>query len=405
MEVEPVASSSGKKHKPLRQIAFAAIVVALVLCLTEAACYLFFTVNPKVSGIAFPPGTTSLQRTEEFTFTTRINDLGFRDDRAQADRTAKVNIVTIGDSFTFGTGVDIDRTWSKKLEGLLRSAGDDVRVHNLGKIGANPRDYSHIVRRALRPLRPALVIVAIGQGEDLAQLRFHAPLLHPHAFVVHKSPYLRPLKNTVSWLHHFQWKPKNTPESFTAHWSSHAIHFVKNMTGEERARYERLPKKVRKMFLTGQLGPTMVISGLADPGKFSDTLDPDDPKVRPLVEEMTAKLEIIRRDTDRHDATVLVVAVPKRIFVDEHGNQVMRIFGYNTNEGMLTSHKMDESIQRAANKAGLPFASVTDHFRSISGAHPLYFEFDGHFNEAGHARFAQAILPFVKRSLTQRLDR
>ena len=78
-------------------------------------------------------------------------------------------IVAIGDSFTFEMGVELDQTWTKVLEQGLRDQGFAVEIADLGRPRADPASYAAVARKPIPLLKPDIVLVAILQGDDLAQ--------------------------------------------------------------------------------------------------------------------------------------------------------------------------------------------------------------------------------------------
>lgn len=120
-----------------------------------------------LDGITFPPHSTYTYKTLEFNHTVIINSLGFRDCEFAENKNAKIRIVCIGDSFTFGWGVELSESWPKVLEANLRGESYDVEVLNLGQPGASPIEYERIAQKAIPLLHPDLVIVGILQIDDL----------------------------------------------------------------------------------------------------------------------------------------------------------------------------------------------------------------------------------------------
>jgi len=93
----------------------------------------------------------------------RANKQGFRSDKDFDDLKSSQSIVLIGDSFTFGTGVNIEQTFG----GLLNSAlGRSTAVYNLAMPGFGLDQMWMSVRHQALPLKPSLVIVAFID-EDL----------------------------------------------------------------------------------------------------------------------------------------------------------------------------------------------------------------------------------------------
>src|SRR6266550_2312638 len=134
-----------------------------------------FFVSSHEPGLIFPRNVTRHFQTPEFSFTTTTNSLGFRDRDFSQSKTVRARIVTLGDSFTYGWGVEAEESWPKALEQRLRSSGLDVEVANLGKHGASPRDYADIAEKSISLLHPDVVIVGVLQGDDLAQMDLPPP--------------------------------------------------------------------------------------------------------------------------------------------------------------------------------------------------------------------------------------
>src|SRR5262245_38510160 len=99
---------------------------------------------PPGPGLIFPPNVVRHFETPEFSFTVKTNSLGFRDREFSLEKNSRIRILALGDSFTYGWGVEIDRSWPKVLERRLSDAGISVEVANLGKPAGSPRSYADI---------------------------------------------------------------------------------------------------------------------------------------------------------------------------------------------------------------------------------------------------------------------
>lgn len=89
-----------------------------------------------------------------------VNAEGFRGPALDPQH-AKIRILALGDSCTFGTPVAEDYTWARALEGKLRSRGARVEVVNGGVEGY---DASDVLARLheFRALRPEITTLYIG---------------------------------------------------------------------------------------------------------------------------------------------------------------------------------------------------------------------------------------------------
>lgn len=94
----------------------------------------------------------------------RSNEQGFRSELDFGRAASPKRIVLVGDSFTFGTGVELEKTFGELLKVQL---GDDVAVYNLGMPGFGLDQMWMSVRHQALPMKPTLIIMAfIDQDLD-----------------------------------------------------------------------------------------------------------------------------------------------------------------------------------------------------------------------------------------------
>ena len=120
-------------------------------------------------GARLTPGFTDRVVTTEFSSTWVINEKGYRGPLADKPRTAPVRVVALGDSFTFGYGVEETQTWPRLLQQSLNAGrgGDErVEVVNLGVGGYGTWQESIWLERNWEELRPDLVILGFYVGND-----------------------------------------------------------------------------------------------------------------------------------------------------------------------------------------------------------------------------------------------
>src|SRR5260370_1297488 len=78
---------------------------ALVLLAAEGAASVYLGMTSQRVVPIFPPGSKVSFRTPEFSYTAEANSMGFRDHEVKAK--AGFRIVALGDSFTYGWGVEL----------------------------------------------------------------------------------------------------------------------------------------------------------------------------------------------------------------------------------------------------------------------------------------------------------
>lgn len=93
--------------------------------------------------------------TSEYVSSASSNEEGFRDPRTFSPKDRP--IIVLGDSFSFGSGVNDDETYSARLEQALQGPP----VYNLGIPGFGVDQVWLTLRHEALPLKPRLVIVGI----------------------------------------------------------------------------------------------------------------------------------------------------------------------------------------------------------------------------------------------------
>jgi len=127
---------------------------------------LHFSVRPPIYrpdpelGYALRPGARLVWRTREFVERDAINGDGFRDESTPATD-GDTLVLAVGDSFTFGSGVQMRESYPKVLQRLLRDAGRSVRVINAGVPGYGMDQTFKLVSHHGAALRPDLVLVGV----------------------------------------------------------------------------------------------------------------------------------------------------------------------------------------------------------------------------------------------------
>jgi len=119
--------------------------------------------NARVTGVFWEPVTGDRV---ELDFTVSTNRYGFRDDPI-APKGTRFRILAIGDSTTFGHGVDRKDTWPDSLERRLTDSGYRVDVINAGQCAHTAFQGKLLMEHIAPELEPDLVLVNYGHNELL----------------------------------------------------------------------------------------------------------------------------------------------------------------------------------------------------------------------------------------------
>ncbi len=118
-------------------------------------------------GTHLEPGYQGIYANSEFTIHLDINSRGLRGPEVPLERTIDTSrVLAVGDSFTFGQGVEFADSWPHLVEERLAQTRR-VEVLNAGWADAGPNGYLAFLRRSGFDYRPDLVLVGFFVGNDV----------------------------------------------------------------------------------------------------------------------------------------------------------------------------------------------------------------------------------------------
>lgn len=385
---------------------------ALVFVLAAAGDRLLGRVltPPDVQGtleLIFPPLAEQHFRFMEFAYSARINRLGLREREMPSDP-GLFRLAAIGDSYTYGWGVEAEDTWLRKTEQYLLNHGYPVFTVNVGKPGTGPPFYADIAEKALPVIHPKLVVVGILQGNDLAGAGPEVDLvpvgrLQQWAWALFPST-LRWIRNArlarLGDARKQETPPQVSSEEDNRRWQENtARDFYEKMTPEEKVRFEMIAPEVREAFFRGEFNPFMIDLALKNPRIYILPMNLEDPWIQQCVRNMADQLIRIRRAAEQEGARVVVLSIPDGPYVNRHAFEAIASVGFETDPELMTARNADEGPRRAAALAGLPFFTVSEGFVARADDPGLFFRFDGHLSQKGHALLAELFAPQLEQFL------
>lgn len=156
-------------------------LVLLALLIGTIACELGLRVYARLThnerGLVFDrelgwrmvPGVKKVGRFWSGTSPARINSHGWRDAETDYEKPGgKRRMVVVGDSFTFGVGVDAEERFSEVLETLV----PDLEVLNLGMNAIGPDQELLVLEREGLRYEPELVLCQLYEGNDFLDVGY-----------------------------------------------------------------------------------------------------------------------------------------------------------------------------------------------------------------------------------------
>ena len=400
--------SSSKNAAKNTLLVLGAIVAALALSVLADRLVGLVAPDPVLPGtmeLLFPPKSEQAFESVDFRYTAHINALGLREREISPKKAGGCRIIAIGDSYTYGWGVEAGDTWLRQVEQNLEEAGLDVETINLGKPGSGPPDYADLAERVIPLFRPDLVIVAMLQGNDLAASGPEG-LEEATETLLDKVRILYP--NLVRWIQERNQPedpalktqrsrpPQKTSAEDNRRWAANtAKEFLEKMTPEHRARFDAFDDEVKDAFLKGLLNPYMIDLAMQNARFYNFTLNLDDPWTKTCIERMAGQIRRIKRVAKIYNARLIVVSIPDGPYVNAHAYRAIQRVGYDVPDDILTSDGPDTAIRMACEMAEAPFYQVTQAFKDRRDDPDLYFALDGHLTAKGHKLYADQFAPIL----------
>ena len=292
----------------------------------------------------------------EYNVLITINSYGLRDSEIYPEEIVTKTIIgVIGDSFTFGSGVESKDTYPKKLEKMLNLESEKFRVINMGRAdGSLTTDvqYLYLKKKGL-DFNPKIIILGYFTND------------------------ITDIKKKTIWL---STDEKGDPTNITTTWT-----YI-----DEEGRYRRnynISTKDRSLFykinrFMSDWSHLHMFLKLFYIGTFLNKPDPNHVYVHP--EDYLKKFDIskrmlveINKMLQANDATLVVMLIPAQVQVDAKAwKSYEKYYGENAYR-----FNPQNEIMEFCNEKNIKCLDLLPYFMEKS---ELYFKIDGHWNEKGH---------------------
>ena len=306
------------------------------------------------------PNATGREREHEgeFDVAVQVNSLGYRQAEFDPVKADQLRIVALGDSFTFGDGVEERDAWPRALErALAAGASRRVEVINAGVPGRWVDEYYLELKRRSLPLQPDVVVVGFFLGNDIV-----GPDAETHVWT-EVDARGRPLRID---------RPNERIES--------------------GFRVMRVPKPRWRIPLVRNSHVAQLVydGGKAIVQRWRPSTPDEDalfvaeytPETAAVVQRVENLFVAMAEACREHGVRLLVAMIPTR-------EQVRPELAAGT-----AARGFEQPNRRFAAffaAAGIAFVDLLPVLRDAASGGPLYYRFDGHWTPRGHAVAAQAI--------------
>jgi hypothetical protein len=329
----------------------------------------------------FPAYSRVNYSTREFSIVAVANQFGFRGDEAEV---APGQIATIGDSFTFGWGSNVQDTWQYKLERRLSSTASPMKVYNLGRPGADPDDYLDTARSYVPFLKPKIVIVSLLQGDDLAQLlEKHRRQGVGNLLSSARSLAKDHLYGVLSIVRGRSGSAQTM--SATESWSEFAREVIQR-------KHLHLPPDLEEWAVSGNLNPGLLSSAAEFPRQLVAPYETAN--VGALRIEISSILQEISMMTKKAGGTVILFSMPNSPYFRTRFRDTFQRLGFEVPN--LNYCEMEHLVAGVSHDLGIRYIAPTKKLRENSSLDELWYPFDGHPTGKGN----EVIAEFVFEALT-----
>ncbi|MDH3976584.1 MAG: SGNH/GDSL hydrolase family protein [Deltaproteobacteria bacterium] len=304
-------------------------------------------VNGKVKN--FKPNSSFAVRHYEYDNKANIDELGGR--RTKYSEGGKV-VPFLGDSFTFGVGVEDQETYVSLL-----SQKSGIRFLNLGVPGSALHFQNDIVEMRHNEIgRPNLYIFNVFIGNDFDNIKYH------YATKQNTSE-KKKKKNTISLLvsiNNFVYHNNFLKRSYTIQFFRQQIVQIINHNNQQF------------------INPIFNIIR-------TDTLHLDNTN-----KLFNKELERLMRMATNLNFRIIFIALPDKYQVNENLLRAKAKY-YSIEESLLDKLAPNQTLERNFRNYGIPFFDVSNCLMKNKQFYMLYYTQDNHFTKYGHEAVAECL--------------
>jgi hypothetical protein len=390
--------------RPVRwKYATAGLAILVSLFLIDKVCGLIMSDESQFQSLVLPPSETTRYEFRDFQFTVSTNRLGFRGPEFQLRRIPDMKrILILGNSFTYGWGVNFEFTWPHLLENQLNASGMRVEVANVSRTATTGLEMIDVAARSIPLLKPDLVVISVLQGGSLTTLAGPDPVRdrtrNARSILLSRLMYILP--NYVQLLQVV--RQHSSSRKFTAasviqrEQINAATSFIQG-SEQHRHRFKALDPATADRFINGALNAGIVMMALDTPNFWLDTVN-SGKMIDTGVTGMRNVFSSIKSVSEANGANAIVVSMPYGAYLGGGAADNLRRLGFNIPNFLYHDQSTEDQIRRAADEAGVQFVSVLKRFQAVS-SDDLFIPFDGHYSSSGNKLYAELLSTELMRLL------
>lgn len=375
--------SSETKHSLAARLLAPVVVVVVTLLLCELLLRAWFNLFPPLNFGLLPPGKAGLHLFEpsdgsafyqvrpgasqtfmrhEFRVDVRTNNIGLREDRDYNGE--HVDIAFMGDSYTFGWGVEVGERYSD----VVARAFPDLNVLSYAyPNGHVPVTYLAYLQQNPE-MMPDVLVLGLFAYNDLAGDTADAVVTYRDGLIEHVGS-----KSLEVDANGFVVGQGSTPPRLFSRgwWTRHtAIGRTVRVARHHLASSGQQAEKPKKWRMT-------------DLGVWDETAL--------LALDHVRRIDRLAREAG---STLLVFYIPFPSFITE---TPVCVYADELCAEQLESNRPGEALAVWAAASGIHFIDPVEYFRVLaSQGEKLYYDYDAHWSPAGHAAAGKMIVDYLE---------
>lgn len=315
----------------------------------------------------------------EFDTTIRINAQGYRGEETAPATADSLRILVIGDSFTFGWGVEGHQTYASQLQQRLskRAPARSIAVINAGfAAGYSPDTYYVYLKREGLALGPDVIVVGLFVGNDLdSDAAFENEWLEQDAAGLP----LRIRNGNVQVVGN-QLLPRDLPFRYRAP----LVHRLHVFQGLVDVWWELKPRLVSRLpHVATPVHAAAQATADAVPYIYRTTYAERTERVLNRVQSLAIGMQRLAAEA----------GVPLYFMLIPAPEQM----GDDPFVGLPAEIGKPQRLLRAFfEQEGIAYLDLLLWLKERAAGRPLYFPMDGHWNALGHALAAERLATFLE---------
>lgn len=335
---------------------------------------------------AIDPHHVILYDTHEFTMSADISSQGIRNEMISNPKPKNTyRILAIGDSFTYGWGVNPQDSWVKRLEKSIHIPGKKVEVIDAGVLGLFLNKEIDVCNAYASYMNVDAVIVGLYLGDDLNQELEYKMLVEDKKTIWEKIwPTLANISHPI--IAPFDTSSMTLPYHMTIsdYWKISSRAFLNQYPDL----LDNLDTQLQKEYLNGKINPWLFSKVLAsgDDKYYIHILDKA--YLSDAIFAYGLAVARLKRECTNNLPTVFI-ALPSAEQVTDVFYSVRKQFGY-TMDNKLIRLDLDTPLEKIISQFGYGYISLLPSFRK-DGCPNCYYPVDTHLTGEGNKRVTDII--------------